>query len=368
LLSQIGKNVGFGEDLGRLIFAQLLDGLEAIHNSNIVHRDIKLDNIMVSGDDYTLKFVDFGFATEKSSGYLTSFLGTPNYAGPELHMKRPYLGVYEDIFSLGVTLFITVTGYLPFILPMSNDSLYHYISMSDYINYWRRINIKVSQSFMELFNNLVAFDPSQRPSISEIKNSKWMKEINWELLPLLKQEFMKREDIYNNIKQNSKIKKNQLINKINLNKNYNKNNNNNIKNVDEILLEKKIEFANDIKNKLFNMNNIMEQNSPNNINKNEDSNDAHIIKQCDGFISIKKYFNNMKDLMILLKNYFKKDGYYETKKDLDNLQMEISNGENDIVLIFERLKKKIKISYYIENGNKKDLINFKKIMKKVHLE
>ena len=112
----------------------------------------------------------------------------------------------------------------------------------------------------------------------------------------------------------------------------------------------------------------MEQNSPNNINKNEDSNDAHIIKQCDGFISIKKFFNNMKDLMILLKNYFKKDGYYETKKDLDNLQMEISNGENDIVLIFERLKKKIKISYYIENGNKKDLINFKKIMKKVHLE
>ena len=309
LSSQIGKNAGFGEDLGRLIFAQLLEGLEAIHNSNIVHRDIKLDNIMVSGDDYTLKFVDFGFATEKSSGYLTSFLGTPNYAAPELHMKRPYLGVYEDIFSLGVTLFITVTGYLPFILPMSNDSLYHYISMSDYINYWRRINIKVSQSFMELFNNLVAFDPSQRPSISEIKNSKWMKEINWELLPLLKQEFMKREDIYNNIKQNSKIKKNQLINK-----NYINNNNNNIKNVDDILLEKKIEFANDIKNKLFNMNNIMEQNSPNNINKNEDNIDAHIIKQCDGFILIKKYFNNMKDLMILLKNYFKKDGYYETKK------------------------------------------------------
>jgi len=162
---------------------------------------------------------------------------------------------------------------------------------------------------MELFNNLVAFDPSQRPSISEIKNSKWMKEINWELLPLLKQEFMKREDIYNNIKQNSKIKKNQLINK-----NYINNNNNNIKNVDDILLEKKIEFANDIKNKLFNMNNIMEQNSPNNINKNEDNIDAHIIKQCDGFILIKKYFNNMKDLMILLKNYFKKDGYYETKK------------------------------------------------------
>ena len=44
LLSQLGDNMGFGEDLGRLIFAQLLDGLEAIHNSNIVHRDIKIEN------------------------------------------------------------------------------------------------------------------------------------------------------------------------------------------------------------------------------------------------------------------------------------------------------------------------------------
>jgi len=372
LSSQIGKNAGFGEDLGRLIFAQLLDGLEAIHNSNIVHRDIKLDNIMVSGDDYTLKYVDFGFATEKSSGYLTSYLGTPNYAAPELHMKRPYLGVYEDIFSLGVTLFITVTGYLPFTLSIPNDPLYHYISIGDYNNYWRKRNIKVSQSFMELFNNLVAFDPSQRPSISEIKNTKWMKEINWNLLPLLKQEFMKREDIFNNRKQNAKNIMNKLANKIKLNKNNinNNNNNNNTKNVDEILLEKKIEFANDIRNKLFNMNNIMEQNSLN-TKKNEDNNNniySHTIEQKGGFILIKNNFNSMKALMILLKNFFKKEGYNETKKDLDKLQMEISNGEIDIVLIFERMNREIKISYYLENGNKKDLIGFKKIMKKIHLK
>jgi serine/threonine protein kinase len=142
LLSQLGDNMGFGEDFGRLIFAQLLDGLEVIHNSNVVHRDIKLENIMLSGSDFTLKYVDFGFATEKSSGYLTTYLGTPNYAAPELHMKRPYLGVYEDIFSLGVTLFITVTGYLPFILPLPNDPLYRFIFDVDYISYWRNRRIK----------------------------------------------------------------------------------------------------------------------------------------------------------------------------------------------------------------------------------
>jgi len=153
LLSQLGKNVGFGEDLGRLIFAQLLDGLEAIHNSNIVHLDIKLNNIMTSEDDYTLKYVDFGFATEISSGYLKLYLGTPNYAAPELHMRIPYLGVYEDIFSLGVTLFIIVTGYLPFLLPLPNDPLYHYISIGDYITFCKKRNIKVSPSFMELFKS-----------------------------------------------------------------------------------------------------------------------------------------------------------------------------------------------------------------------
>ena len=189
-----------------------------------------------------------------------------------------------------------------------------------------------------------------------------MKEINLELIPSLKQEFMKREGIINNRKQNAKNKMKEIINKINLNKN-------NKKNVDEILLEKKIEFANDMRKKLFNMNNIMEQNLPNIIKKNDDNdNKSDTIEQKGGFIVIKNNFNNMKTLMILLKNFFKKQGYNETKKDLDNLQMEISNGEIDIVLIFERMNKEIKISYYLKNGIKKDLINFKKIMKKIHLK
>ena len=202
-----------------------------------------------------------------------------------------------------------------------------------------------------------------------------MKEINWELLPLLKQEFMKREEIMNNRIKNTKNKMNQIVNKININKNNN--NNNNTKNADEILLkikeEKKIEFANDIKKKLFNMVDIKvendNKNTINNVKKNENcDNNIHKIDKNGGSIFIKNNFNSIKALMILLKNFFKKEGYSETKKDLDNLQMEISNGENDIVLVFERANKDIKISYYLENGNKKDLIDFKKIMKKIHLK
>ena len=379
LLSQLGDNMGFGEDFGRLIFAQLLDGLEVIHNSNVVHRDIKLENIMLSGSDFTLKYVDFGFATEKSFGYLTTYLGTPNYAAPELHMKRPYLGVYEDIFSLGVTLFITVTGYLPFILPLPNDPLYRFIFDVDYISYWRNRKIKVSPSFMELFDNLIAFDPTQRPSISEIKNSKWMKEINWELFPLLKQEFMKREEVFKHrmLCRREKIMKISLGN---IGKNNNDNNNNNyanhnVINADQILLKireaKKTDVVNDIKNQLFPKNNIKNNINENNyafneitngVDKDDDKTNKKNFNQ--GFIIIKLNIKKLNSLMVLIKQFLKKEGYNLIKKDADKLKMELSNGEIDVVLSLEKMKKEIKISFYINNGNKEDLNEFKKIMKK----
>jgi serine/threonine protein kinase len=379
LLSQLGDNMGFGEDFGRLIFAQLLDGLEVIHNSNVVHRDIKLENIMLSGSDFTLKYVDFGFATEKSFGYLTTYLGTPNYAAPELHMKRPYLGVYEDIFSLGVTLFITVTGYLPFILPLPNDPLYRFIFDVDYISYWRNRKIKVSPSFMELFDNLIAFDPTQRPSISEIKNSKWMKEINWELFPLLKQEFMKREEVFKHrmLCRREKIMKISLGN-IGKNNNDNNNNNNvnhNVNNADQILLKireaKKTDVVNDIKNQLFPKNNIKNNINENNyafneitngVDKDDDKTNKKNFNQ--GFIIIKLNIKKLNSLMVLIKQFLKKEGYNLIKKDADKLKMELSNGEIDVVLSLEKMKKEIKISFDIKNGNKEDLNEFKKIMKK----
>ena len=362
LLAQVKNNIGLGEDFGRLIFAQLLDGLEAIHGSNLVHRDIKLENIMLSGDDYNLKYVDFGFATEKSNGYLTSFLGTPNYAAPELHLKQPYLGVSEDIFSLGVTLFVLVTGHLPFLLPVPNDILYRHIFCMDYVSYWRKRNIKVSPNFMELFDNLVAFDPAQRPSISEIRQSKWMKEIKWELKDELKKELIRRENLK---EQNNMVVKQQ--NNVDMN-----NKNEKVKNVDDILAKikerKKIEVVNDIKKHLFPINN----NKKNQITEKKEKIDEKSIKSLNnnlkGFIQINANIKNMNSLMTVLKSFFKNEGYNVTKRDLANSIMEISNGEIDVLLNFEKMCKIIKVSFSIINGNRDDFINFKKIMKKINVK
>ena len=110
-------NIGFGENFGRLIFSQLLDGLEVFHNLNISHRNIKLNNIIIGENDYILKYVDFKMGIE-NQGLLQNFPETPNYAAPELLLRQPYYGKSNDIFSLGVTLFVLVTGILPFKLAL----------------------------------------------------------------------------------------------------------------------------------------------------------------------------------------------------------------------------------------------------------
>jgi serine/threonine protein kinase len=291
-----GENLGFGEDFSRLIFAQLLDGLEAMHNLNIFHRDIKPNNIMIGSDDYKLKYVDFGLGTDDNR-LLYSFLGTPNYAAPELHLKRPYFGKSEDIFSLGVTLFVLVTGSLPFKMAVPNDSLYQYFVKSDYVEFWRKRMVNVSPNFMELFDNMVAFDYSQRPSISEIRESPWMKEINWDLLPYLKQEFILRENKikYNQEKNNEMLKK-EIITKMNENEQP----------IFSLLQTKK--YIRNIKfNNEKNINNIdkNENNQINNNNIKSYNNDKKKDEENKGVIRLKSKTKNLNAILIKIKKYLK---------------------------------------------------------------
>jgi len=318
-------NIGFGENFGRLIFSQLLDGLEAMHNLNICHRDIKLNNILIGDNDYTLKYVDFGMAIETQSK-LDSFLGTPNYAAPELHLKRAYYGKSEDIFSLGVTLFVLVTGRLPFKLALPNDILYQYITRGDYIEFWKKQSLDVSPSFMDLFDNMIAFDYSQRPSISEIRQSAWMKEINWDLMPLLKQEFILREEKIRFNEDNKRkiiIDKNKSINLQELNKLIN---NKNIINSEEVTEES-------------------------NQNKDQDT------------LKLKTRNNNLFYHINNIKKFLRKNGYIKFGGNIKKYELEVTNGEVDVFLNLQKYKNGyIKLNYYKINGTSETFEMFKKLV------
>lgn len=171
---------GLGEKLSRGIFKQLIEGLEGCHSSGVVHRDLKTENLMLNFD-WVLKIADFGYATllagKSGNGLLTTFLGTLSYAAPEILNKKPYIGSCADIFSCGVILFVLVTGKLPFGKAVVFDSYYKNFIKNDYESFWSIMSPKigqVSEEFRSLINLLLAYDSTQRPTITEIKQHLWM--------------------------------------------------------------------------------------------------------------------------------------------------------------------------------------------------
>ncbi|WP_340200838.1 protein kinase domain-containing protein [Ascidiimonas sp. W6] len=93
---------------------QITKGLHEIHKLQIIHRDIKPDNIIINTKDEAV-LIDFGtakgFISEKSATH--SMIFTPNYASPEQYSQRTKIGPYTDIFALGGTFYYCLTGNAP---------------------------------------------------------------------------------------------------------------------------------------------------------------------------------------------------------------------------------------------------------------
>ncbi|EGR28094.1 protein kinase domain protein [Ichthyophthirius multifiliis] len=102
------------ESDARKIFIQVIEGIKYLHNKNIIHRDIKLENLLID-EDQNVKIIDFGFAVcITSDRKLTSFCGTPSYMAPEIVSKTDYYGPPVDIWTCGVLLFVLFCGAFPF--------------------------------------------------------------------------------------------------------------------------------------------------------------------------------------------------------------------------------------------------------------
>jgi len=80
-----------GEDVGRYFMHQLLETMEYMHSKQVVHRDLKLENILVD-ENMNLKVADFGFACYKNINSLSSYRGTMTYMAPEIKEGKMYDG------------------------------------------------------------------------------------------------------------------------------------------------------------------------------------------------------------------------------------------------------------------------------------
>ena len=97
------------------IFTQLVGAVSYVHNFSCVHRDLKLENILLDRNE-NVKLCDFGFTREYEgkTNYLQTFCGTVCYSAPEMLRGEKYAGEKVDVWSLGVILFALLTGELPF--------------------------------------------------------------------------------------------------------------------------------------------------------------------------------------------------------------------------------------------------------------
>jgi len=115
LLRFVRKSGRLAEPCARVLFKQLMDGLVYIHRLGVVHRDIKLENLLL--DCHTcVKIADFGVAAlVKAPGQqLTEHCGTPSYIAPEILLEAGYDGPPVDVWSSGVVLYAMLCGRVPF--------------------------------------------------------------------------------------------------------------------------------------------------------------------------------------------------------------------------------------------------------------
>jgi len=116
LLSYVRKRRKLKEDNAKYLFKQLIEGLNYIHTKKfVVHRDIKLDNILLDQSG-RIKICDFGVSRQVKSEKerMHHQCGTPAYIAPEIIKERGYRGFKADMWSAGVCLYVMLIGTVPF--------------------------------------------------------------------------------------------------------------------------------------------------------------------------------------------------------------------------------------------------------------
>uniref|UniRef100_A0A671MAN4 Protein kinase C n=1 Tax=Sinocyclocheilus anshuiensis TaxID=1608454 RepID=A0A671MAN4_9TELE len=166
-------------DLYRATFygAEIICGLQYLHSTGIIYRDLKLDNVMLDKDGH-IKIADFGMCKENMLGEnrATTFCGTPDYIAPEILLGQKY-SFSVDWWSFGVLLYEMLIGQSPF-QGDDEDELFESIRM-DVPHYPRWITKEAKDLLEKLFER----DPTRRLGVvGNIRGHAFFKTINWPAL------------------------------------------------------------------------------------------------------------------------------------------------------------------------------------------
>jgi len=166
----------------KIIFKKTLESVQYMHEQRVIHRDLKLENILIDRKTQQTKLIDFGFATVVKSISETKLpysCGTPIYMCPEMAMKKEHLGGPSDVWALGVILFILLTGKMPFHGGYEED-LFRKVISGKY--QWPHVLTdqkgqlaEISQGAKNLVRRMLNPDQTRRPSAETLLQDTWLK-------------------------------------------------------------------------------------------------------------------------------------------------------------------------------------------------
>ena len=167
LFEYISKKERLDEDEASSFFYQIINGVEYIHSKGIAHRDLKLENLLLT-EDNIIKIIDFGLSHEfNGKDLLKTKCGSPSYASPELIAQPFYDGFKSDIWCCGIILYAMLCGYLPFDGDEDKDG--KDVLFKNIIEGNLEFPKFISDLAKDLIIRLLNVDAKERISIPEIK-------------------------------------------------------------------------------------------------------------------------------------------------------------------------------------------------------
>jgi len=178
------KFVPFSDIEGRKIFKQILKAIRYCHSKEVVHRDIKLENILMDNNG-KVTVIDFGLCDIVKRGvHSLRFCGSIDYVAPEVLSKNSYDGYLADVFSLGVVLYTLLFAEFPFIAnervnAMKQKKEQPKISFSESkMKRW-----KINPLAKDLITKMLRTQPEQRLTLEEVKLHPWIRKKPSNTLP-----------------------------------------------------------------------------------------------------------------------------------------------------------------------------------------
>jgi serine/threonine protein kinase len=180
----------FPEEVARPIFGELASGVAHCHANGVAHRDIKLENVLLSADGH-VKLADFGLAgifrlnPADPVRLLQDRCGSKAYVSPEIVESRtaPYSGPAADVWSAGVCLFAMLSNFFPFDVacpvrdwrvPLVLEAQARGESTCLKLYALARRTCPFTPELVELLDSMLAFDPAKRVSLDAVIGSPWM--------------------------------------------------------------------------------------------------------------------------------------------------------------------------------------------------